>query len=434
MSEPQQGPSESSGAPGQEPTPAPPTGWGPAAPSSPTGWGPAAPGGAPGYGGPQQGPPAYGTPPQAPPPQGQPPQYGTPQYGAPQYGAPQYGTPQYGAPQYGVGQYGAPQYGGAPAGYRPSPLQRGVVPLRPLSLGEIFDGAFRSVRSNPRVMFGFAALVVGVATLFGALTQFLLIPLISGWFTGVTDEIDPAGTAGLADSFAFSFSSLGFTPWLLLAQAVLTGLLTASVSRSVIGQTATVGELWRRHRRQVAVLVGLGLAYMLAGLLVTAGVVALVVLLFVNGQEGLGVVAALVAGLALVVGSVWISVRVLLVPPALVLEGEKTTSAIVRGWKLSRGSFWRLLGIYLLAQLVVGVVGQVVLTPITMIAMFAFEEMTSAGAIAVLAVGQGIVYALTIVFTSAVVALLYIDVRMRREGLDVELARAAESAAVQAAA
>lgn len=426
-----------SGAPGQEPTPAPPTGWGPATPSSSAGWGPAAPGGAPGYGGTPQGRPAYGTPPQGTPPPGPPqygaPQYGAPQYGAPQQGAPQYGAPQYGTPQYGAGQYGAPQYGGAPVGYRPSPIQRGVVPLRPLGLGEVFDGAFRSVRSNPRVMFGFSALVVGVATLFGAVTQFLLIPLISGWFTGVTSELDPAGTAGLADSFAFSASTLGFTPWLLLAQGVLTGLLTASVSRSVIGQTATVGELWRRHRRQVAVLIGLGLAYMVASFLVMAAVVALVVVLFVNGQEALGVIAALIGGLALVVGGIWISVRVLLVPPALVLEGEKATSAVVRGWKLSRGSFWRLLGIYLLAQLVVGVVGQVVFTPVYLVAMFAFQDMTSAGAIAVVAVGQGIVYALTIVFTSAVVALLYIDVRMRREGLDVELARAAENAAVQAA-
>ena len=41
--------------------------------------------------------------------------------------------------------------------WRPQALQPGIIPLRPLGMGEIYDGAFRAVRANPRVMFGLAA-------------------------------------------------------------------------------------------------------------------------------------------------------------------------------------------------------------------------------------------------------------------------------------
>ena len=55
--------------------------------------------------------------------------------------------------------------------------------------------------------------------------------------------------------------------------------------------------------------------------------------------------------------------------------------------------------------------------------------MFSTTSILALSIAQGVLYALvytiTISFLASVVALLYIDVRMRREGLDVELTAAA---------
>ena len=47
----------------------------------------------------------------------------------------------------------------------------------------------------------------------------------------------------------------------------------------------------------------------------------------------------------------------------------------------------------------------------------------------VIGIAKIIALTLSTTFLAAVVALLYIDVRMRREGLDVELARAAETTA-----
>ncbi len=39
----------------------------------------------------------------------------------------------------------------------------GAIPLRPLNLGDIYDGGFRIIRFNPKATVGSAVLVAGVA-------------------------------------------------------------------------------------------------------------------------------------------------------------------------------------------------------------------------------------------------------------------------------
>src|SRR6478672_6895073 len=59
-----------------------------------------------------------------------------------------------------------PRYG---YGYGPQVHKPGVVPLRPLGLGDFFDGAFKTIRRNPRAMVGLAALVT---------TAFMVVPVL----------------------------------------------------------------------------------------------------------------------------------------------------------------------------------------------------------------------------------------------------------------
>ncbi|MBC7291599.1 MAG: glycerophosphoryl diester phosphodiesterase membrane domain-containing protein [Actinotalea sp.] len=393
--------------------------------------------------GPQHGTPQYPAPqypaPQYPPQQDGAPQYGTPQYGAPQYGAPQYGAQQYppqqyppqgyGAAQYGQ-QYGQPRYGTPDAGaFRPPPVQPGIIPLRPLSMTEIYDGAFRAIRANPRVMFGFSAVVVLAMSVLGALTQWALLPAFLRAAAGTTADLDPTGQLGVTEAFAGSLATVGLLPWLLVAGAVLTGLLTGSVSRSVIGQKVTVAELWHRHWRRTLLLLVLAILQMVALVVLAVGVVGVVAVLAAADQPGLAVAALLVLGPAAIALGVWIGFRLLLLPPALVLEGNGVWATVKRAWRLTRGSFWRILGIYLLASVVVAIVGQVLAVPVSVVAMIANPDPTSPVFLFSTTLLSGLVQAISTVFLAAVVALLYIDLRIRREGLDVDLARAAEAAA-----
>ena len=43
--------------------------------------------------------------------------------------------------------------------------QPGIIPLRPLTVGELFSGAFQAVRVNPQTMFGFAFAIMAVVGL-----------------------------------------------------------------------------------------------------------------------------------------------------------------------------------------------------------------------------------------------------------------------------
>ena len=53
--------------------------------------------------------------------------------------------------------------------YGPPVHKPGVVALRPLGLGDFFDGAFKTIRGNPTAMVGLAALVT---------TVFMVVPVI----------------------------------------------------------------------------------------------------------------------------------------------------------------------------------------------------------------------------------------------------------------
>ncbi|NKY08606.1 hypothetical protein HF998_16725, partial [Cellulomonas hominis] len=363
---------------------------------------------------------------------GQQPGYPPPGYAQPGY--PQPGYPQPGYPQPGYPQPGSPAgYGWGPAPYAPPVAQPGIIPLRPLSLWEIFDGAFRAIRHNPRTMFGLTAVVVAVATGVGALVQWyvagLLANEVNGWFgsQGVPD----ASVELVGDSFGSSLATFASVPLTALATSILTGLLILSVSRSVIGQRVAVSDVVRGSGKRVWWVIAFGLLQGVAVLLVTGAVVGLVALAWATTESvGLAVLIGLLGLAVLVVGAFWLTVRTMLAPAAIMLEGGGFWASVARAWRLTRGSFWRLLGLYLLVSILVGIVASLVAMPFSMVATLTLDDpfLTSGPAIALLAVGQALGSTVSVVFMAGVIALAYIDVRMRREGLDVELARAAGDA------
>jgi hypothetical protein len=376
---------------------------------------------------------------------GEPPRYGqyAPGYdpaappGQPAPGQPQYGTPQ-GDPatgQYGQSQYGqySPYSSAQVPGYRPPADKPGIVPLRPLSLGELYDGAFGAVRHNPAVTLGLTAIVVIVAVAIGTLIS---IPLTT-WFTDLFASLfaelgnDPAlDELGLTqDVLGVTYGSLLGTGLLLtLATPLAMGIMAISVSDSVIGRKISVSEAWSRVGKRAWFLIGFsllgGLVMLVAYALVfaiSAGLLAV--------DPTLGLISLFLLFAALVVAGVWVFTRVLLVPPALAVEGGGFWDTVRRAWKLTRGTFWRVLGIYLLTTIILGVIGQVVAFPLGIVMGLFLASANDVG----IAVSYGVTYAITggvsTLFLGGVMALLYIDTRMRREGLDVQLQAAAAAAA-----
>ncbi|HEX5969751.1 MAG TPA: hypothetical protein VFY88_14835, partial [Intrasporangium sp.] len=157
-------------------------------------------------------------------------------------------------------------------------------------------------------------------------------------------------------------------------------------------------------------------------------VVALVIVLAVlwaTDSTGLATAGTVLAIVAAVAGGVYLWVKVGFAVSIVVLEGAGARRAIARSWQLTRGRpFWRIFGIRLLTSIVATIAGSIVATPIGLIALFAAGSPEStliwllplSQALSVLV--QGV---LVTPFVSGVDSLLYVDQRIRREGLDVML-------------
>ncbi|GIG39656.1 glycerophosphoryl diester phosphodiesterase membrane domain-containing protein [Cellulomonas phragmiteti] len=326
--------------------------------------------------------------------------------------------------------WGAPAPAAGPPAWHLPAVQPGIIPLRPLGLGEILDGAVRAVRANPAVMFGLSAVVVTVAVALQTLVQLYVTSLIGAALGDATLDgaMTAADSAMISEMLSTSGGQVLTIPLLVPVTSVLTGLLIVSVSRSVIGEKVALREVWRTRR--VWLLVGFGLLQLLASVLAFALWIGAVVGLAAAGADWEAFGVALLGGLGLLAAVVWVTARTLLVPPALMLEGKRFWPTVARAWRLTRGSFWRLLGIYLLSNLLVSVLMYLFLVPAAVVAGLVTATSGSESlTILVSALGQVVGLTLSTTFLAAVVALLYVDVRIRREGLDLELARAATGGA-----
>ena len=337
-------------------------------------------------------------------------------------------------PQYGPPQYGPPPPYGQFAPQQPAAIKPGIVPLRPLGLGELYDGAFQAIRRNPRTMLATAAAVITVLALIDVVLQLLLAGSLTAFFSESTDVAPDTdvllGALGGLGVYGLASGLLN-----LLGISLITGMLIYVVSRAVLGRRMSLGELWTAVRGRLLALVGINLLVGLAWVLAFTVPIALGVLGFL-AADWVGALTLVVGLLAGTVAAVLLYVRLSMAVPTLVLEEAGIGRAVTRSWGLVRGSFWRVFGILLLTAVITQITAAIISAPFALIGGgLVFLNPENPMAVAGLSPLQlvlnalGTIVANTIVypFTAAVTALLYIDLRMRREGLDVELARAAGS-------
>jgi hypothetical protein len=303
----------------------------------------------------------------------------------------------------------------------------GVVALRPLKLGDFFDGAFKTIRRNPKAMVGLAALVSTVAMI---LPVFIALLLAASGDLSFDVSSPDSGVSGLGTGAVSLVSNLGGL-FGAIATVVLNGMLVRVVAEAVLGRKTSIGEAWAAVRGRLLRLFGLTLLNVLAGVLLLGVPVAVGVLVGFSSGVGAGFAVGVPLALLGFCALLFVQVRCfLLAPPALVLERTGVFASVRRATSLSRDQFWRLLGIWLLTNLVVGVASQIVAIPLGLIGGAAGVVIGgTTGALALVFasyLSQIIVGAITTPFTSGVVALQYVDQRIRKEGLDVQLIAAAQ--------
>lgn len=331
----------------------------------------------------------------------------------------------------GGGGWGSQQWSPPPP---PAP-QPGVVPLRPLGVGEILDGAVTTTRRYWRTVLGIsAAVALG--------TQAAGTTVTGLWFrdvTGLSKLSDPetADLHEVLDAFGKSLGSLTVASLAgLVGSIIASAMLTIVVSRAVLGRPASVGDAWRDARPRLLALTGL---FLLLPVLITAAfAVCLAPGLAVAAASGAGLSGdlngggaglLLLGGFAGMVAAAWLWVRYSLAAPALMLEKQGVITALRRSAKLVRGSGWRIFGIQVLAAFIVFMIGSMAQIPTSLIDGIVTGESTmdhlTWTSLIINGMGAVIGSAVALPITAGVTALLYMDQRIRRESLDIELARAA---------
>jgi hypothetical protein len=321
--------------------------------------------------------------------------------------------------------------------WTPAP-RPGIIPLHPLGFGTILGRSFSALRQNPRVLLGFALGVQAIAyVLLGvivAVVAFLSISRLDTVRFG-SDEYD----AILAGSVAITIIAAAVFGLLFTAVSVVVqGVVIAEVAHEAVAEKLRLAQLWKRVRPVFWRLIGYSLLILLAYGIVFTIFALIIVATAVSGSGSPGavlgafglIVLFFLLGLPLFL---WLSTKLLLVPAIIVIEHGRVMPSIARSWRLTRKRFWPTLGIIVVIAVTMGFLAQIVSLPFSFLSgalgsVFAPTGQSDPTGLIALVVGgiftqilTLLIQAITIVVQATATTLIYIDCRMRKEGLDLDL-------------
>ncbi|WP_329115594.1 hypothetical protein [Streptomyces sp. NBC_01465] len=348
------------------------------------------------------------------------------------------------------GAYGGPPgYGGAPGwgGWQPPPQapKPGVIPLRPLAVGDMLNGTMTTIGRYWKPLIGIAVtLYGGAAILVGA-----FIGILYATFSDTVDTVfhttdDDLGWSDVR-SLVFGFIALWVVAMLLVVfcTAMMYATCAVVLQQAVLGRPATYKSVWWSALSRVPAVLGAvllsGLATVVPILLIAAVFTALIVAVVNNDSS-----PALFALIPLLVLTViplaaWLWVKFSLAPSAVVFEGRRPVAALRRSSELVKGSWWRIFGISLLAFAMAAAAGYLIQLPFSLLGSFPTATLGDdpgtaqivavfSGYLAAVLVGQLVSQIITVTVPQLMTGMLYVDQRFRKEDLAPVLARAATEA------
>lgn len=274
------------------------------------------------------------------------------------------------------------------------------VTLRPLSFGEILDQAFSLFRR-----------------------LFVPLVLVQIICTGVIIPLQLFVAAG-----GRQFSALYLVTLLInmIASALASAAVALLISENYLGRTLSAGGALKLAVPKIGpvILLSMALGLVLIVSAIPAGIA------FVSGMAmlaplGMGTAgAATLERLPMAGGLVLAGLALLLVPlavfaglavstPALVIEDIGAGSALQRSWALTRRFRLRTIGLLLLTAILIGIPFMGVTLIVTMFAGEVAILLAQALSILVLLMLTPLIY--------CVLTLLYYDLRVRKEGFDLQV-------------
>lgn len=252
----------------------------------------------------------------------------------------------------------------------------GMAALPPRGIGEILGAAFQLYRRYWRTLLAIAAVVVVPLT--------LLQYGIGHWVRTNGQQLHDQVVVSTSFWAVASASLLAALVGLLLYQ-VLTGAITRTIATEVAGQDLGLEQSYRFGFARLGPI--------------------LIVSILVGLATLLGLIVFIIPG-------IYIGVRLAASIQALVVEGKRGTEAMRRSWELVGGHWWHAAFTLLVGALITGVVNAVITAPF------------SAGAWFLQGLAAAVATTVTLPYGALVGVLLYLDLRARREPLDLDTLKA----------
>jgi hypothetical protein len=252
----------------------------------------------------------------------------------------------------------------------------GIAALPPRGIGEILRTAFQLYRRHWRTLMAIAAVVVVPLTL----VQYG----IGHWFRSHGQQLHDQAAVSTSFWAVASASLLAALVGLLLYQ-VLTGAITRTIAAEVTGQDLGLEQSYR------------------------FGLARLGPILVVSILVGLATIGGLIL---FIIPGIYIGVRLAVSIQALVVEGKRGTEAMRRSWDLVGGHWWHAAFTILVGGLITAIVNAVITGPF------------SAGAWFLQGIAAAVATTVTLPYGALVGVLLYLDLRARKERLDLDTLKA----------
>lgn len=277
------------------------------------------------------------------------------------------------------GQYGAG--GGAPAG--------GGQGLRPLSVGETLDVALKLYRGNAVSLWQIVASVIIPLEIINVIVRRVTLPGDVFVHNGQLYTFTTGGSSSTSGTVALLLVALLGLFGQLLAHGATFKLLLDGY----LGRVTDVGQSFAFASHRVLSLLWLSI---------------------------IATIAIVIGFILIVIPGVWLLISFSVAVPVLMLEGLKGTAALTRSMDLVRTRWWatfgRLLSVllmYVVALFVIGLIATAIERGLSVTNVTLF--------VLIGGIFQGLILIFVTPFVAAAIVVIYIDLRVRKEALDIEL-------------
>jgi hypothetical protein len=258
--------------------------------------------------------------------------------------------------------------------------------LRPLSVGEVLDAAIKLYTRNLVTMWKIVAVVIIPVAIIQQLVIGLSLPSDAFVLNGTLYTF--SGSLGTPAAGIIAELVLAF-----LAVLVVNGALSLAMVDAYVDQPLN----WRQS---------LSAAVSRLGALIPLTIVLIVVLV--------------IAYVLVIIPGIWLSVAFCVAVPAVMFEKASALEAMRRSWGLVRKRWWATFG-----ALLVAIIMLVVVELVIGLVFSGIQSGLKVGSVGLWLTIRGlstvVVDLIAYPFIAAVVSVIYIDLRVRKEALDLEL-------------